>query len=178
MKIFLTIAAIMSLVLVSMVFAGHQTSDEASAGASVTVTTFIDMTLTDTGTAGFDFDSLDPGTSNKNESDQVDGSSSTTPAATVTREATSNVDVLVRLKGDDFSGAGAIPIGNVAYNDDGVVDGAAVNLPQTDLTTTYPGSAYATLTSGNSTLDIWFWLDIPPGQAAGAYTSTFSFEGS
>jgi len=172
MRIFLTIAAIMSLVLVSFAMAALE---EATAGASVTVNTFVDITLTDTNGGGFAFGSDDPGTSNNAEADQSGG----TPAATITREATSNVNVLVRLKGLDFTGAGTIAINNAKFDDDATVDQVTdTGLNQTRMTTAYPGSAYATLTSGSPTLDIWFWLDIPTSQAAGAYTSTFSFEGN
>jgi hypothetical protein len=44
------------------------------------------------------------------------------------------------------------------------------------MTTSYPGPAYATLTSGNPDLNVWFWLDVPSGQAAGSYSSTFTFQ--
>jgi len=184
MKIFLTIAAIMSLVLMSF---GMAVSEEASAGASVTVNTFVDITLTDAGTGGFAFGNLNPDTQNNKEADQTDGAASILSAATVTRQATSNVDVLVRLKGSTFVNNGdTLPITNVDYDDDGEVDvtGAGeIGLTQETLQTTYPSTAgtdnpWATLTGASTTVKIWFWLDVPSGQAAGSYTSTFSFEGN
>ena len=177
MKIFLTIAVIMSLVLMSVAVYGA-TSDETGAGASVTVNTFIDITLIDAGDAGFAFGAKDPSTTNNKEAAQTDGVASIFPAANITREATSNVDVKIRLKGLDFTGAGTIAVTNVAYDDDGEVDGSLVGLPQASLTNDYPVSAYATLTIASPNLGIWFWLDIPASQPAGAYTSTFSFKGT
>lgn len=178
MRIFLAIAALMALVLAN--FAIGVTSEEASASASVTVNTFVDITLTDAAPSGFSFGSLDPGTTNNKEAAQTDGVSSTLPAATVTRETTSNVDVKVRSKGTNFVvGANTLAVSNVKYDDDGAhTEGAETSLPVTNMATTYPVAAYATLTAGSPSVKIWFWLNVPTGQAAGAYTSTFSFEGN
>jgi len=185
MKIFLTIIAIMSLVLMSFAVFGA-TSEEASASASVTVNTFVDITLTDTAGGGFIFGSLDPGTTNNKEAAQTDGNTSTTGAATITRETTSNVDVLIRLKGDDFTvGSDTLAVTNVDYDDDGGVDQGVDSgtYTQETLSTTYPSGAgtndpWATLTSGSPTVKVWFWLDVPTAQAAGSYSSTFAFEGN
>lgn len=155
------------------------TFEESSAPASVTVNEFVDITLTDAGAAGFAFGSLDPGILNKNETAQSDGANS--PAATVTREITSNVNVLVRLQGADFtSGGNTLAVTNVSYDDDGAVDQGIDSgiYAQTNLTITYPVGAWATLTSGSPNVNVWFWLDVPSGQAAGSYSSTFSFKGS
>lgn len=172
--IFAVLSSIVILILAN--FAIGATSEVASASASVTVNQFVDITLTDAAPGGFSFGG-DPGTANNAEASQ-DG---VTPAATVTREATSNVDVNVRLKGTDFTGAaGTIAVINVAYDDDGLVDElpGEPSLAQNDMTTDYPGAAYATLTSGSPSVKIWFWLDISSRQAAGNYASTFSFEGN
>jgi len=175
---FAVLSSIIILVLVN--FAIGATSEVTSASASVTVNTFVDITLTDAGAAGFAFGSNDPGTSNNKEVDQTEGVSSILPAATVTRETTSNVGVKVRLKGTDFTGgAGTIAISNAKYDDDGAhTEAPETNLPVTTMTTAYPGTEYTTLTAVSPSVKIWFWLDIPTGQAAGSYSSTFSFEGS
>ena len=160
--------------------------EETSAGASVTVNEFVDITLTDAGATGFNFGSNDPSTTNNKEAAQTDGVGSALPAATVTREATSNVNVKIRLKGDNFAvGSDTLPVTNVAYDGDGAVDEGTDTGPYTQesLSTTYPtGSGtndpWATLTSGSPDVEIWFWLDVPSGQAAGTYSSSFSFEGS
>jgi len=178
-KIGLILGGMVLLSLVLVVGFVMAVSEEASAGATVTVNEFVDISIVDTGTAGFSFGSQDPGTTNNKEVDQIDGSISTTPAVKVKRETTSNVDVKVRLKGNDFNGGpGTIAVTKVAYNDDGVVDGSLVGLAQKDLATTYPGTAYTTLATGNPELKVWFWLDVPTSQAAGSYTSTFFFEGN
>ena len=173
--IFVALSSILILILANFAFGA--TSEETSGAASVTVNEFVDITLTDTAGGGFSFGGLDPGTINKNESDQVDGLASTTGAATVTRQTTSNVDVKVRLKGTNFIvGSNTLPITYVTYDDDGEVD-VFPDTTQANLTTAYPGAAYATLTGASPDLKIWFWLDVPTGQAAGSYSSTFSFEG-
>jgi len=179
MKKILTGILISLMALVLANFAIGAVTDEESVAASVTVNTFISITLTDAGNGGFAFGSLDPGTENEKEADQTDGAASVDPAATVTNDAISNVNADVKLKGTDFTSGDTLPITNVAYDDDGAVDEGTDTGPlnQSSLTTSYPGSAFVTLTPG-SNVDIWFWLDVPTSQAAGAYTSTFSFEGS
>lgn len=181
MKIFLAIAAIMALVLAN--FAIGVSFEETGGTAFVTVNEFVDITLTDAGAPGFNFGSLDPGKSNNKELDQIDGVSSISPAATVTRETTSNVNVLVRLKGNDFSTVSGpiviIPVSNAKYDDDGAhTEVTETTLPVTTMTTGYPLAAYTTLTPASPSVKVWFWLSIPTGQPAGAYTSTFSFKGS
>jgi len=172
LKIFLVLIAIISLVLIQNVIPA-----EESISASVNVNEFLDTTVTDKGSTGFSFGNLDPGTTNNKETAQTDGSGSTSPAVEVTNEATSNVDANMSFKGTNFVGAGTIPINNAKYDDDGAVDepsdSGAQN--QTRLATDYPGNAYATLSPGNS-IDIWFWLDVPTSQAAGSYSSTFTFQ--
>jgi len=184
MKIFLTIAVIMVLAMAS--FAMAALTEEASGAASVTVNEFVDITLTDTAGGGFIFGGKDPGTTNNKEAAQTDGNTSTTGAATITRETTSNVNVLIRLKGDDFTvGGDTLAVTNVDYDDDGGVDQGVDSgtYTQETLSTTYPSDTgtndpWATLTSGSPDVKVWFWLDIPTSQAAGSYTSNFFFEGS
>jgi len=182
MRIFLAIVAVMALVLVSLGTA--VVTDEASAGASVTVNEFIDITIIDTTPAGFSFGSLNPGTKDNKETAQVDGAVSTTPAVTVKNELTSNVNAGIRLKGTDFIGPGAstIAVTNVDYDDDGVVNQPIIPVPetqraQTGMTTSYPVAAYITLGPGFGGLPIWFWLDVPQ-IGPGTYSSTFSFQGT
>jgi cysteine-rich repeat protein len=166
------------ILLFSLVLVGIVMAVETPITATVTINEFIDVTLTDRGPAGFDFGNIDPNTINNKEAAQTDGAASVLPAVEVTNEATSNVDAEISLKGTDFTGAGTIAVTNVAYDDDGAVDEGTDSgtLPQNDLTSTYPGSAYATLSPGSS-VDIWFWFDAPGSQTAGSYSSTFTFQG-
>jgi len=159
MRIFLTIAAIMSLVLVS--FAGAVFEDSAT--ATVTVNTFISITI-GTCTGGLVFGAgEDPGAVDV----AIACQDVSTAAATVTNDAISNVNVDVQVKGSDFSG-GPIAVSNVEY------DEANDQASKTTLTTTY-----VTTTAGvtpSSTASVWYWLDIPGNTAAGTHTSTFSFQ--
>ncbi len=73
--------------------------------------------------------------------------------------------------------AGTIPINNAKYDSDSAVDEPTDTGPlnQTRMTTDYHGSAYAAL-APTSSVDIWFWLDMPIAQAAGSYSSIFTFQ--
>lgn len=142
-------------------------SDEETASASVTVNEYVSITLTDLNASGIDFSSLDPGTTN-NPADQ----NATDGTVRITNDSVSNVDVNIYVKGDDFvSGSNTIAVdGNVTYNKTSSQTG------ELTLANTY-GTALEIGVAPNSSIDVWFWLDIPSSQTAGSYTSTFSFKG-
>ena len=71
--------------------------------ASVTVNTYISATVTDAGSAGINFGSLDPGTSDNAEADQGAGAG----AINLTVGSETNVVVKIGTKGSgDFSDGG------------------------------------------------------------------------
>jgi len=172
MRIFLTIAAIMSLVLMSVAMA---VLDEASAGASVTVNTFVSITLTDAGSPGVNFISSNPGDNDVNDTAQTNA----VPAIRVTNDAISNVNVKVDVKGTDFADNGNnFVAGQATYDDDGAAtEVSETGKVETALANTYPGTGYYTAITPTSSADFWFFLDIPSGQAAGTYSNTLTFRG-
>ena len=135
--------------------------EEQSVTASVTVTEFIDVTVTDHGDTGLHFGSLSPGVLKQPET--------AAPSITVSLAAGGNTDVDVSLKGADFSdGISAnFSADNAFWN---TTDAAGV---ATAMSTGY--AAVGTLTPGND-LDIYHWLSIPSGQDAASYTSTFTYK--
>ena len=153
-------------------------SVEESIPASVTINELIDVTVSDKGAAGFSFGELNPGMTNNKEAAQTNGAASVLPAVQVTNEPTSNSNAEISLKGSDFTGGSSIGIGNVSYDDDGAVDEGLDSgaLPQTNLRNSYPASEYVALSPGSS-VNIWFWLDVPIDQPSGSYSSTFTFQG-
>jgi len=162
MKIFLTLMAIMSLVLMSFVTG---VGEETSTGAVLTVNEFIDITLG--GTIPINFGSDNPGTN-----DNPAGG-----AVTVTIEATTNVDTDTFLKGDDWVTPAALAISNVKFDGDG-----AINANETNMATTYPAANNGLFENevcpcggAAKVKSVFFYLSIPAGQQAGTYTSTSIF---
>lgn len=129
--------------------------------ATVTVTEYINFTITDYSPDGLQFGSLDPGDTDQPEANE--------PAVTLTVGSETNVNCNIQVKGTDFGGAGTIGITNAKWDDDSDVSGA------TPMTTTY-----VTIDSSTAgvakTVDVWHWLSIPGGQAAGSYSSIFYYQ--
>jgi len=86
---------------------------------------------------------------------------------------TGNVDLNISVKGSEYFYHTVSPstyyfsIGNVTFND--------VNDPGTSTTLTSSYLVVDTLFFGG-TQDIYFWVDIPPGQYTGLYNSTLYIE--
>ena len=127
-------------------------------------TVIISFTISDYGSDGVNFGGLMSGSTDQ-PADQTAG----TGAVTLTVGSDTNVPINVQLKGEDFSGAGTIAVGNIKYNDSDTVVGAST-LTATYVTW-YPVSAYT-----SDTVQCYFWITIPAGQAGGDYTSTFYFQ--
>ncbi|MEW6295189.1 MAG: hypothetical protein AB1467_02735 [Candidatus Diapherotrites archaeon] len=142
------------------------TTDEETATASVTVNTFVSITLTDLNQLGIAFGGLDPGASNR-PADQNAGNGT----VRITNDLVSNKTIDLYKYGTNFTGAGTITISNVQYDtDNNVLAPAPVTMPSayTDtLIDLAPGSSQ----------EFWYWINIPSSQTAGAYTSTFYYKG-
>ena len=156
------LGCIIALVLVATITipAMAETSDLT---ASVTVTEFASVTITDNGAAGLSFGNLEPGT--------VMQAETSSPSVTVTAAAENNVDMNITISGIDFSdgGTNSFGIGNAYWNDSNETGTA------TAMSTTAAGVAI--LAAGTS-VDIYHWLSIPANQAAASYTSTFTYSGN
>lgn len=139
-------------------------ADEVGKTATVHVNTYKSVTLTDPDPAGLQFASLNPGAVKQPEFNS--------PSITITAAAENNADVAVSINGTDFAGPGGVTfdIGN-AYWNTGSDSGSATAMSKT------PASV-ATLHAGAippESVDIYHWLSIPSGQAAGDYSSTFTY---
>ncbi len=135
-------------------------AETSNLDATVTVTEYASVTITDNGAAGLLFGSLTPGTVKQPEA--------ASPSVNVTAASENNIDVDIRVSGTDFSDGGTeeILIGNAflnATNDSGSATAMSTS-----------GTVVATLSAEDS-VDIYHWLSIPAEQAAATYTSTFTY---
>ena len=141
--------------------------EEAGASASVTVNTFVDITITDRGAGGINFGSKDPGTLDNPEAAQ-----NGLGAVNFSVEKTTNKDPInVKLRGNNFNETGGSTIAiskAIADDDNSLVSGNIT------LATTY--TLLKTLSPDTST-EIYYFLDVPTAQKAASYSSTFYFQG-
>ena len=177
MKIFLTIAAIMSLVLVGSVMAVPATPEQVQTTAAVTVNEFLDITIG--GVTPVNFQSVDPGVNDTPANPDGDNAPQ---AVTITIEATTNVVTDTFLKGVDWTGPATLAISNVEIDDDGNLTGSEIGETNTTLTTTYAAANngffedVACPCGGSAVVkSVYFWLTVPVGQLAGSYISTNIF---
>ena len=139
---------------------------ETGKTATVTVNEYINATLTDNGTPGINFGSLNSGTSNN----PADGQPAT-GAVTMTIGAETNVAVQTGVKGVDFSDGAShtIVIGQAGWNTTNTPPGTA-------MTTTYAQIGSDSTPGVQQIQQIYHWLSIPNGQYPAAYTSTFTYK--
>lgn len=164
----LIISCLVSLVLIATItapaIADFDTGEEGVT-ASVTVSEHISATISDPGATGLDFGSLNPGVSDIPEVSQ-DG----TGCITIVVAATTNVNCDIKVKADDFTGAGTIPVANAKYN-------TSNTIPATGFTAADTYESLGSSTAGAlETVQVYHWLSIPVGQAPGAYSSTFTYQ--
>jgi hypothetical protein len=128
--------------------------------ASVTVTGYKSVTITDTAPEGLQFGSLIPGTVKEPEAG--------TPSITIAAAAENNGTVAVSIKGTDFSDGSTNSFG---------IENAFWNTSNTPGTATAMDTDYASVTTLNAgqSVNIYHWLSIPNEQAAVAYESTFTY---
>jgi hypothetical protein len=143
-------------------------SSGTSYGSEFTFTTeaeFISFTITDYNDDGILFDALDPGETGQADNGGIIG------AVTIIIEDETNIDVDIYVKGNDFTGdpAGTIPVGCVTYDSDDDPAGAFT------LTDSYGEPWYSVGAYTRHVRQVYYWLNIPPGQLAGSYTSIFFF---
>jgi len=126
----------------------------------------ISFTVIDYNNDGVKFGSVDPG-----QTDHPADWGGSEGTVTITVGSETNVDVAVQIKGTNFSGPGTISIDNVKYDADDNPSGAGT------VTTSYVTwyTVAQPLTTDNIT-QVYHWISIPGGKAAGAYTSTFYYQ--
>lgn len=145
---------VVGICLSSIAFAA--TSETQTPVTSVTVNSFVDTSID---LAAIAFGSLDPGTTaNKCIDDPMN----------ITNTPNSNTPVDIYFKGVDLTGAGTILIGNVSVSKtDG---GAKTNLSGSFIDGAGPDQGYVEDLAVSGTQAIWYYLNVPSGQTAGAYT--------
>jgi hypothetical protein len=146
--------------------------------AKVTIKTYISATITDNGDAGINFGALDPNTTDSPEVDQVE-SGSPQGAITVVVGSEVNTTTYVYTSCTDWSDGGTETI-DAATNcefDYGNGSGAAPSgtpAAMTEYSTyTQVGSGIA---AGGGSKEVYHYLTVPSGQAAGDYTSTYYYQ--
>ena len=133
--------------------------------ASVTVNTYVSVTLTDNGAAGLDFGSLDPGVV------QQDEAANPSASIVIAAGAENNADTDINVYGVDFSdgGTNSFAITNAYWH--------TSDVPASSTTMKVVGSKDTVGTlSASESVSIWHYISIPNAQAAASYTSTFTYE--
>ena len=164
MKRRLIAALAMALLLVATLSLPAVAATEGTSEASVTVNSVINITITDAPTAGIHFGSQTAG------ADYPDTDANDTTASIVVKvEADTTVNVDLQIKGVDFSNGsgGSIAIAYAKYSLTYAGAKVTMNTSYTDFTTDI---------APDTSTSLWHWLTIPGGTAAGAYTSTFSYQ--
>jgi hypothetical protein len=134
--------------------------------ASVEVSEYISITITDNGTAGINFGTVNPGTTDNPDINSIAGSGNSTIRITV--DAGSNANVDIQISGTDFI-ATDFTIANAKYST--TIDGTKELMTGSD--TLIVGAD--NLAPGEY-IDLWHWLDVPSSIPAGTYGSTFTYK--
>ncbi len=131
---------------------------------SATVNVYVDTSLS---SASIAFGNLDPGTTD---------SAATGNPLTLTNTANSNTAIDTYLQATNLTKSGAfIGVGNLSVAK--TAGGAKTPLVSSGyLTGAGPNAGYYENTSVSGTADFYFFLSIPTGQAAGAYSGTVTMK--
>lgn len=135
--------------------------------ASVTVNEVISFTVTDNGSDGINFGSVNAGAGQAGEAAQ----SASNGAVTLIVGAETNTDLSVEVAGSgDFAdgSGGTIALGQALWNTEYMPDDTRM------MSTTYQQVGQST--AGNaSTIQVWHWLGVPSTATSGTYTTTFYY---
>lgn len=170
----MALLSIMSLVLAN--FALGATSDTGQTTASVTINTFIDITLgvCNGGTATtLSYGGIDPGAS---DVAPVNCHSSTVGDTTITIESTTNKPVDVSIKGTDYAGPGAqvIAVSQTEYDNNEAHSSSTALTSESVVVFSEVGGVGSAVDK-----EFYFQLDIPSSfLTAGTYESTYTFDAS
>jgi hypothetical protein len=134
--------------------------------ASVTVSEYISITISDTEPEGINFGTLNPGTTDNIE----ENSGEFTPSLSITVEPDSNANVNLLISGTDFDddGGHTFAITNAKYS----TTHAGTPIPMSDTDTLIVDAENL---APNTTVELWHWLDVPGGITSGDYGSMFSY---
>ena len=157
----LGLAGIMTMVMAAPAMAA-ETQD---ASASVTVNTYISITIADEGSNGIAFGSLDPGATNQGDADQLDG----TPSVVISTGSENNVNVDLQISGTNFTkGGDSFNINNASYS--GTFAGSKTALSGTDT-----DIVHGTNVAAGQDVDMYQWLTVPASTPPGTYSSTWTY---
>jgi subtilisin family serine protease len=126
----------------------------------------ISFTITDYGDNDIQFGNLFQGAT-----DQPADCGGSEGAVTLTVGSETNVDIDIKIRGDNFSGPGTISISNVKYDLDDDPTGAGIL--DTDYAVWY---SVAQPLTDDDVRQSYYWISIPGSQTPGTYTSKFYFQ--
>jgi subtilisin family serine protease len=144
----------------------NETNNKACKSVSVGPSEIISFTVTDYGNNGIQFGNLFQGAT-----DQPADCGVSEGAITLTVGSETNVDIDVKIRGNNFSGPGTIGISNVKYDLDDDPTGAGIL--DTDYALWY---SVAQPLADDDVKQSYYWITIPGSQTPGTYTSTFYFQ--
>jgi hypothetical protein len=168
-NLFISLAC--ALILVAIVAAPAMADNSpvtSTVGASVTISEYINATITDNGAAGIIFGTLNPGDTDQPEAAQ----SGSNGAISISVAKETNVVCKVGLEGSGpFSdgGSNSFALSNATWN-------ATDTTPGTAMTTSYVQIGSDTVPGTAWSQDVWHWINIPAGQAAASYTTNFLYK--
>lgn len=161
------ICTFMTLILIA-VLAVPAVAEELSKQASVTVTEYINFTISDYGTGGINFGSQSAGSDNVSEADQ----NTLHGAVDLLVGSETNVDCSLQVKGlDDFDDGDShtLLLSYAMWDTDNDVVGS-----------TAMASSYAEVGTSDSgvsaNVSLWHWLSIPEDQYAATYNTDFYYQ--
>ena len=152
------------MALVALCVAPASAGNPENLTASVTVNSIVSLTVADHGDTGINFGSV-VYAGNIKELAQ----NGTNGAVSLTLGAEGNADCDLRINGSGNFSAGAgksIPLSQATWNTANETNTA------TAVTTTATTMAVA---SPGTTTEVYHWLTVPMGTAAGTYTTTFTY---
>jgi hypothetical protein len=155
------------LVLATLFTVPALAQDVEQMDANVTVTEYINLTITDPGTAGVNFGSISAGSIDVAEVDQNGAG-----AVTLTVHNDTNVDCNIQIKAsDNFSdGSGhEFLFSNAAWDTDNAIAGS------TNMTLSYATMDTSTAYT-QKIVDVWHWISIPSDQYAATYSTIFYYQ--
>ncbi|MHB1416715.1 MAG: hypothetical protein ACYC1C_15830 [Chloroflexota bacterium] len=162
-RVFLILVLIITLITVLVLPAAAA----ETVPARVSVNEYINLTVTDAGSDGVNFGSVNPNTTSGDVLQTPD-----VGAVTLTVAAETNVNCSLQMKGTTFqSGTGdTISIMSAKW---AALYSATPSTQQVSLDYQEIGTSNS---SETSVLKVWHWLNVPAGSKAGAYTSAFSYQ--
>ncbi len=156
---------ILASVLLALAVLGIVFAAESNVPAQVSVNGFTSVTITPC-VATLNFGSGNPGANDL----PVTCQNATAGAVAVKNDPVSNGNIIVSAKGTNFTSSGnSIDVSRIEF------DEANAKSSPINLTTSYQQSSTGVVPG--QTVGIWYWLDIPSGQASGSYAGTLSVQG-